>query len=201
MPASKTLRWLVPAVFVYAFFFSQGIPLWDDDFTSLFWKIKDTSVWKHVWDWLSPISSQTENWGFNERPAQRVIYKIFQSISGYESWSFFLFKDLVLAGLIGASYLWARRLVPESAAGRLAALAGALTFLFAPGTMAAHIMHQDLAPLAELLFFALTYVIWAEVERTPEPWASLSPDTVGAGGGCGRVRRTAQVRQSYAPPA
>ena len=36
--------------------------------------------------------------------------------------------------------------------------------------MAAFLLYQDFAPVAELLFLALTYWIWREVERTPADW-------------------------------
>lgn len=125
------LRWLAPAVFAYAWFFSQGVPLWDDDFTSMLRKIKDGPLARYVWDWVNPIVAQPEAWGFHDRPIQRVIYKVFHSVSGYEAWSYFLFKNLVYAGLAVIAYRWALRLVPggeASRGGRLAAAAGSPSF-------------------------------------------------------------------------
>ncbi|MCM2279193.1 MAG: tetratricopeptide repeat protein [Oligoflexia bacterium] len=168
------LRWLLLGGFVYAWVFSQGIPLWDDDFTSWFWKIKDQSLGRTVFELLSPISTQPQYWGFNERPLQALIYKLFHLVSGYEAWSYFLYKSAVYAGLGALVYLWAQRLLPARAAnGKLAAAAAAVFLLLAPGPMAAHVIHADLATTAELLFLSLTYFIWAEVERTPTEWSGM----------------------------
>jgi tetratricopeptide (TPR) repeat protein len=68
-------------------------------------------------------------------------------------------------------YQWGLRLVPETPLGKRAAFVAALVFLVMPGPLAALIMHQDLAPVAELIFLGLTYVIWGEIERTPESWS------------------------------
>ncbi len=156
--------------FAYAWFFSQGIPLWDDDFTSWFWKIKDRQITSIVWEWISPVSTQPEHWGFNERPLQALIYKLGYAVSGYESWSYFLFKNAVYGALGVMIYLWGLRLVPESLSpsrARTAALAVAILFLVAPAPMAAHVMYADFAPIAELIFLGMTYLLWAAVEKTP----------------------------------
>ncbi|MGZ3688634.1 MAG: hypothetical protein ACXVBW_10055, partial [Bdellovibrionota bacterium] len=166
-------RRLLLGGFIYAWFMSQGIPLWDDDFTSWFWKIKDHSIFHYVWEWISPISTQPQFWGFNERPLEILVYKIFQKISGYDSWSYFLYKSGVYGGLGAMIYAWALRLVPSPRDGKIAAALGAVFFLAAPGPMAAHVLHQDLAPTAELLFLVLTYLIWEGIEATPESWQGM----------------------------
>ena len=166
----RVIRWLFVGGFIYAFFFGQGIPLWDDDFTSWFWKIKDYSLFKYVFEWISPISTQPQYWGFNERPVQALVYKLCYLISGYESWSYMLYKDLVYAGLGVMVYLWSLRLVPAGNKGKWAAIAAAIFYILTPGTMAAHVIHSDLATTAELWFLILTYFIWDAVEKTPETW-------------------------------
>lgn len=174
-------RWLLIGGFVYAWFFGQGIPLWDDDFTSWFWKIKDQSLFTTLFQWISPISTQPQYWGFNERPVQALVYQVFHLISGYDSWSYFAYKSLVYGGLGVMIYLWALRLVPASelgskqgiSRGNLAAFAAAAFFLLAPGPMAAHVIHSDLATTAELWFLVSTYLIWQAVEDTPSSWTGL----------------------------
>lgn len=163
---------LMLAGFLYAAFLVQGLPLWDDDFTSWFWKIKDQSIWTTLGQWLSPISTQPEYWGFNERPVQALVYQIGYIISGYEAWSYFLYKSLVFAALGYMAYLWGQRLMPASSRGaaRGGALAGAVLLLLAPGTAASHVIHSDLATTAELWFLILTYWIFAEIEKTPVAW-------------------------------
>ncbi|MCM2323825.1 MAG: tetratricopeptide repeat protein [Oligoflexia bacterium] len=166
-------RWLLLGGFIYAWFFGQGIPLWDDDFTSWFWKIKDQSIFRTLFELISPISTQPQFWGFNERPVQALVYQLFHLVSGYDSWSYFLYKSLVFAGMGGLIYLWSQRLMSGRGPVKLAALAAAAFFLLAPGPMAAHVIHSDLATTAELLFLLMTYLIWEEVEKTPTDWTEL----------------------------
>lgn len=163
--------WLLVGGIAYGLFMSQGVPLWDDDFTSWFWKIQDKSLFHYLFQLVSPISEQTSNWAFNERPIQAIVYKIFYLVSGYESWSYFLYKSCVLAGLGVMIYQWALRVTPQGEWGRRASLAAAVFLLLTPGPLAAHVLHQDLANTAELLFLILTYVIWGEIEGTPVSWA------------------------------
>ena len=40
--------------------------------------------------------------------------------------------------------------------------------------MASLVLYADYAPVAELIFLALTYVIWSEVEATPDSWGGLA---------------------------
>jgi len=159
--------------FLYAAFFSQGIPLWDDDFTSWLWKIKDQSVFRFLWEWISPLSTQPEYWGFNERPLEALFYQFCFWISGYESWSYFFLKDLAYAGMGVMIYLWSLRLVPAGSQRKMAAVTATVFFLLTPGPLAAHIMQADFAPFAEFSFLSLTYVIWEQIEGTPTSWKSL----------------------------
>lgn len=169
----RILRRVVLGSFVLAFVLSQGVPLFDDDFTSWFWKIKDKSFWAILWEWISPISTQPQYWGFNERPVQALVYRIGYWISGYESWSYFLYKDLVYAGIGGMMYLWGLRLTGTTTNGKLAAAVGAALLVLAPPPAAAHVLHSDLATTAELAFLVLSYLMWEEVEATPLQWQGL----------------------------
>jgi hypothetical protein len=168
--ADKHRRWVFLFGLVLAAIFAQGMPIWDDDFTSWFWKIKDKRILDTVFEIISPISTQPQFWGFNERPLQALIYQIFHHVSGYESWSYFVYKDLIYAGIGLMAYNWGLRLVPNNVYGKSAAFAGALFLLIAPGPIEAHILHSDFATTAEFLFLSLTYVIWSEVEKTPKEW-------------------------------
>jgi hypothetical protein len=156
--------------FILAFFFAQGMPLWDDDFTSWAWKVKDKTLLQTFLEILSPISTQPQFWGFNERPIQALLYQLFYRVSGYDSWSYYLYKDLIYGALGGMIYIWGRRLTPPTTGGKIASAAAAIFFMVAPGPIEAHIMHQDLATTAELLFLILTYFMWSEVEKTPGDW-------------------------------
>lgn len=166
-------RWIFLIALLLAAIFAQGMPIWDDDFTSWFWKIKDKHIWDTIFEIVSPISTQPQFWGFNERPMQALVYKIFYHVSGYESWSFFIYKDLIYAGIAVMAYNWGRRFVPNDFFGKTAAFAGALFLILAPGPIEAHILHSDFATTAEFLFLLLTYVIWSEIEKTPRDWHSF----------------------------
>ncbi len=167
--------------FLFALFLTQGIPLWDDDFTSWFWKIKDHSILHYFWEWLWPVSTQPEHWGFNERPAQSVLYKLGYFISGYESWSYFVIKSAIYA-VVGWRIVRLAELLSggkkKSWAARSALVAwvgvgiGALYYT-APGPVAALILHQDLAPLAALTNLLLLEWIFRSIEATPPDWQGL----------------------------
>jgi tetratricopeptide (TPR) repeat protein len=163
-------RGLLIGGFAYALFFLQGIPFWDDDFTSWYWKIKDTSVWTLLLQWLSPISTQPQYWGFNERPLQAILYKLSYFVAGYESWPYLLVKSAAFAGLGVMIYEWGRLIAGRTDNGRRAAFAAAGFFLLTPNPMAAMILLQDAAPFAELIFLVLTWVIFTEIEKTPATW-------------------------------
>jgi hypothetical protein len=157
----------------YAWFLTQGVPLWDDDFTSWLWKTREHSLFRYLWEWISPISTQPQYWGFNERPAQSVFYKLCSMISGYESWSYFFLKSCAYGAMGTVLYAWGLRLAPATRNGRIAALAAAVFLLLAPGTFGAHLLLADFAPVAEFWFLAVTYVIWDEVEKTPVAWVGM----------------------------
>lgn len=160
-------RFLFGGLFIYALFLSWGIPLWDDDFTSWISQIWDKNLAQLLWEVISPLSTQPEHWGFNERPLQKIFYKIGWYVSGKESWAYWVLKCLGFAGLGVAVYRWALLLVPKSKEGRWAALGASLFLMASPGVTAAFVLHMDFAIVAELLFVVLTYVLIGEVERTP----------------------------------
>lgn len=158
--------------FLYAWFFCQGLPFWDDDFTHWF-AGHERSLLSHLVAWLSPISTRPQYWGFDDRPLQSLLYAIVYRISGYNSWSYCLYRSIVYAALGTMIYSWGLRLAPQSRRRPIATAAAALFFLLAPGPTAAHIMFPDFATTAELIFLALTFVIWDQVEKTPVAWRGL----------------------------
>ncbi len=67
-PADRlTLILVFAAARLHGWFFTQGLPLWDDDFNWL----TGRSAGEILWRWISPVSTQPEHWGFNERPGRR----------------------------------------------------------------------------------------------------------------------------------
>lgn len=176
MPNSPSLRGALRVfaiALVYTLILTQGLTLWDDDFTSWFVQIQGQSIWDLMIEWVSPVSTQPQYWGFNERPLQKLIYKVLYAFFGYESWGYFLFKNLAYAGAGMMIYLWSLRLVPATREGRWAAEAAAAIFVLAPGPAASLILYADFAPVAELIFLVVTYVMWGELEKTPPEWRGL----------------------------
>ncbi len=162
--------------FIFAWFFTLGIPLWDDDFTSWSRKVDGQSIFRFLWEWISPISTQPEHWGFNERPVQSLIYKTFQMVSGYEAWSYFLFKSAIYAAVGWRIYRLGLLLGGEtSRLARFASAGVAALYLLSPGPVAALILHQDVAPVAALVNLLLLEWIFRSVEATPVEWRGL-PD-------------------------
>jgi len=149
---------------LYAAFFCQALPLWDDDFTSWLSKIQDSSSLSLLLEWLSPLSTQSENWGFNDRPLEKIFFKLCFAISGYDSWSYFLIKDFAYAALGVMIYLWGLRVAESGPRAKWAALAASLFFLTAPGPMASQVLLSDFAPIADFLFLLLAYLFWNEME-------------------------------------
>ena len=162
---------LVIGGFLFAAFLGQGIPYWDSDFSLFFKAVWDRSLLGLLWDWISPIYKGPGNWGFQDRPAQFIVYKVCYLIAGYNTWPHWLFKDLSYAGLGLMMYMWILRLAPGA---RKAALAAVIFFLAAPGPTAAHIWLADFAPTAELTFLTLTFVLWRLIEDTPPEYRWIS---------------------------
>ncbi len=148
---------------LYAHFLSWGLPLWDDDFGWWLNPIADKSIWDLILEILSPLSAQSQNWAFNERPLQRLIYKISYLVSERESWSYFFIKSLFFAGMACFFYLWCERL--QGARGRsYLSLITTLFFLFTPGVAASFVLLQDFAPVAEFFVLAGSYFFWGFIE-------------------------------------
>lgn len=165
---------LLAAGFLWAAFLTQGLPYWDSDFTLFFPNVQGKSLGRLLWDWISPVSTHAENWGFLDRAAQFLAYKVSYQIAGYDPWPYSLLRNLCYAGLGVMIYSWARRLTGPSKS-RWPAAAAAVFFLLTPGPIAAHVWLADFAPVAEFVFLCLTYVLWRAVEATPAEWQSLSP--------------------------
>jgi tetratricopeptide (TPR) repeat protein len=160
--------------FLFAVFLVQGLPYWDVDYGYGFATVHGRSLLRLVLEWLSPIG-RGENWGFLDRGAQLVVYKICYAIAGYDAWPFALIKSVCFAGLGVVVYSWALRVVPAASNGRHASLAAALFLLAAPGPVGSLAWLADFAPVAEFAFAMLTFVIWRQIEETPAEWEAIWP--------------------------
>lgn len=170
---SRVLRWRDPTVWwlflagsLYACFFSLGLPLWDDDFTSYLRPLASKSILEILWNWISPLSTQPQYWGFNERPAEWLFYKALFQTSGYVAWPYFLLKSPFYGGLWSMVYLWVHKITNRKDVG----VAAALLFGVAPGPILSQFMLQDFAPVAEFFLALLGFWMWSAVESTPVTW-------------------------------
>jgi hypothetical protein len=165
---------LLAAGFLWAAFITQGLPFWDGDFTIYFRGMLGKSFGRLVWDWIAPISTRPESWGFLDRAAQFLAYKVSYQIAGYDPWPYSLLRNLCYSGLGVMVYCWTRRLTGPSKS-RWPAVAAALFFLVTPGAIAAHVWIADFAPVAEFVFLILAYLLWREIEATPADWERIAP--------------------------
>lgn len=165
---------LLAGGFLWAAFIAQGLPYWDGDFTIYFPGMLHKSLRRLVWEWIAPISTSPENWGFLDRAAQFLSYKISYQIAGYDPWPYSLLRNLCYAGMGVMIYAWVKRLAGLSK-GRWPAVAAAVFFLITPGAIAAHVWIADFAPVAEFVFLVLTWFLWREIEATPVEWKAILP--------------------------
>ena len=158
--------------FLWAAFIAQGLPYWDGDFTIYFRGMLHKSLGRLLWEWIAPVSTDPENWGFLDRAVQFLAYKISYLVAGYDPWPYSLLRNLCYGGLALLIYSWVRRLTGPSKS-RWPAVAAAIFFLVAPGPIAAHVWIADFAPVAEFVLMGLGYLLWKEIEATPAEWTGL----------------------------
>ncbi len=153
---------------------TQSLPFWDGDFTIFFTAIQDKSLAKLVGDLLSPITEDTRNWGFLDHTVQLIIYKIGYLLVGWESWPYVWFRAACYGGIGYFIYLWSLRLVADSKYARYAGAAAAVLFVAAPAPIASMSWIADFAPVAEFAVAGITFLLWAEIEKTPTEWSEVN---------------------------
>ncbi len=152
---------------------TEGISYWDGDFTIFFRAIDGKPLWKLLVDLVSPLSSDSRNWGFLDHTLQLVIYKASYMVVGYSSWPYVWLRIFVYAGIGWMIALWSMRLLPSEPRSKWTAGAVALLFLMAPGPTASMSWIADFAPFAEFAFASLSFLLWVEIERTPVDWTTF----------------------------
>ncbi len=160
--------------FLWAAFIAQALPFWDGDFTIYFRGMLGKSMGRLLWEWIAPISTNPESWGFLDRAVQFLAYKVSYQIAGYDPWPYSFLRNLCYAGMGVLIYAWIGRLTGPSKS-RWPAVAAAVFFLVAPGPIAAHVWIADFAPVAECVFLLLTWFLWRAAEDTPEEWTNILP--------------------------
>lgn len=168
-------------VFLFGTFFgaliTQGLPFWDGDFSIFFTAIQNKSLAQLVGDLLNPITQDTRNWGFLDHTVQLILYKISWLLVGWDSWPYVWFRIFCYAGIGVFIYLWGLRVGPPAKYTRQAAAAAAVFFIVCPAPVASMSWIADFAPVAEFAVAGLTWLIWAEIERTPSDWLNLHAAT------------------------
>lgn len=152
-------------IFLWALFLTQGLPLWDDDFTSWIKRYQDRSTWLLFWDALSPLSTQPQHWGFNERPVQMILYRLAEVLSGDRGWAYFGIKSLTLSAMGVGVAAWIAELSRGITRRFEPALMGALICVVSGVTSAALVWHPDYAPLAEAWFLWSGLALWRHLEK------------------------------------
>ena len=152
---------------------TQGLPFWDGDFNIFFTAIQNKSLAQLIGDLLNPITQDTRNWGFLDHTVQLILYKMSWQLVGWDSWPYVWFRIFCYAGIGVFIYLWGLRVGPPAKYTRQAAAAAAVFFLLCPAPVASMSWIADFAPVAEFAVAGLTWLIWAEIERTPTNWKTL----------------------------
>lgn len=151
-----------------AFFFSHGLPLWDDDY-GLWLAQANRGMFEVLLRLLSPFTSEPMSWGYSDRPAQVLIYKVLSLVFGTWGTGYFLVKSLVFGALTGFMFHWMRRLEISQ---RVACLSLAV-FGASANVMSALLWHSDFTFYAQLALIALLLFSVEAIERGPANYAAF----------------------------
>ncbi|MCM2278788.1 MAG: tetratricopeptide repeat protein [Oligoflexia bacterium] len=155
------------AVGAVAFFFSHGLPLWDDDY-GVWLAQAESGLLPLLLRILSPLTSDPLAWGYSDRPVQVLLYKLLHLVFGTWGSGYFLVKSLAFGALGGALYHAMRRASVERG---IAYLALAL-FALSTTSLASLLWHSDFAVYSQLVTVVL--LLWA-VPRIAKGPASPGP--------------------------
>lgn len=161
---------------LFGLLMGDGLPLWDDDYTSWLRPAMGKSFWGILGEIISPVSTQAHTWGFNERPWILLYYKFCYSVSGYSAWFYWLMKSFGLGVMLWAFHRWALIIAPPTRWGKAVAAAVTVLLLVAPCTGAAFLWHADFEPISSAWFLICARVIWRMIEtdeRSPKAWALI----------------------------
>ena len=80
--------------FLWAAFIAQALPFWDGDFTIYFRGMLGKSMGRLLWEWIAPISTNPESWGFLGGAVQFLAYKVSYQIAGYDPWPYSFLRGI-----------------------------------------------------------------------------------------------------------
>ena len=92
-----------------AFFFTQGLPLWNDDYTQWIAQAQGSLV-TLIARILLPITWAPESWGDSDRPVEVLVYKILHGVFGHWGTGYFFIKSLGFGALCWTMRRWMRKL-------------------------------------------------------------------------------------------
>jgi tetratricopeptide (TPR) repeat protein len=145
-----------------AFFFTHGLPLWDDDYSQ--WLTQaHAGIFGIIKRILLPVTSEPQTWGYSDRPVQVLFYWVLSHVLGTWGTGWFLVKSVVFGGLVGTLYHWARKLGVE----RAPAIAAVALFTFCANVQASLIWHSDFGVYSQLVLSIL--LLWSveQIEKGP----------------------------------
>lgn|GEM_PF-2674215 len=151
--------WLFIFGVAFALIFSWGLPLWDDDYNWIA-RIEDQSVPEILGEILSPVSTLSENWGFNDRPVQSLVTWVLYRVWGYNALPFYLYKSFIFGLLLVVTYRWALLVTRRRRIATLCAVFYGVT----PAVMAAHLWIADFATTAELVLAVTAWLCFHKLE-------------------------------------
>ncbi len=149
-----------------AFFFTHGLPLWNDDY-SQWLEQANRGFLNLLGRLLLPTTIEPQTWGYSDRPVQVLLYKILHLVFGTWGTGFFFVKSVAFGSLCGSLYHFMRRFGIE----RHPAYFSLALFVFSTNTIASLVWHSDFGIYAQLAgLFALMYA-FDFIEKGPSTLA------------------------------
>ncbi|MCM2321751.1 MAG: hypothetical protein NDJ90_00645, partial [Oligoflexia bacterium] len=142
------------AIAAVAFFFSHGLPLWDDDY-GIWLAQAGAGFFEVLLRILSPLTSEPHGWGYSDRPVQVLLYQLLHGIFGYWGTGYFFVKSVAFGALGGALFHAMKRHGVERG---VAYLALAL-FALSGTSVATLVWHSDFAIYSQLVMVLL--LLWS----------------------------------------
>jgi tetratricopeptide (TPR) repeat protein len=147
-----------------AFFFTHGLPLWDDDYGKWLKQAND-GFFSIMIRLISPFTSEPTTWGYSDRPGQVFIFKFLNLFFGYWGTGFFLIKSAALAMLGVSLARWLNALNVEK---KITNVVIAL-FVLSPSTITSLVWHSDFSIYAQLILSLLLIYSFSWIHRNRLP--------------------------------
>jgi tetratricopeptide (TPR) repeat protein len=147
-----------------AFFFTHGLPLWNDDYYQWLAQAHAEGAWGDLFKrLLLPLTAEPQTWGYSDRPVLVLLYKFLAKIFGFHGTGFYLVKSLAFGGLCAALYRWMRQLGAE----RLPAFAALALFAVSANVTASLVYLSDFGVLSQLVLVAVLAYAVPQIEKGP----------------------------------